>query len=77
MYELYQSWCEDKKKFYEEYTEKSSVLIEKTETFEEQIKELEQRKSDRAEEVRAEEIKLDIVKLIWVSKVIKITFVSV
>lgn len=63
MYELYQSWCEDKKKSYEEYTEKSSVLIEKTETLEEQIKELEQRKSDRAEEVQAEEIKLDIVKL--------------
>jgi len=63
MYELYLSWCEDKKKSYEEYTEKSSVLIEKTETLEEQVKELEQRKSDKAEEVQTEEIKLDIVKL--------------
>ncbi len=62
MYELYLSWCEDKKKSYEEYAEKSSVLIEKTEILEEQIKELEQRKSDKAEEVQAEEIKLDIVK---------------
>ncbi len=63
MYELYLSWCEDKKKSYEEYTEKSSVLVEKTETLGEQIKELEQRKSDKAEEVQTEEIKLDIVKL--------------
>lgn len=63
MYELYLSWCEDKKKSYEEYTEKSSVLLGKTETLEEQIKELEQRKSDKAEEVQTEEIKLDIVKL--------------
>lgn len=63
MYELYLSWCEDKKKSYEEYTEKSSVLVEKTETLEEQVKELEQRKSDKAEEVQTEEIKLDIVKL--------------
>lgn len=63
MYELYLSWCEDKKKSYEEYTEKSSVLVGKMETLEEQIKELEQRKFDKAEEVQTEEIKLDIVKL--------------
>lgn len=63
-YEMYDSWCEDKKKSYEEYTEKSSVLIEKTETLEEQIKELEQRKSDKAEEVQTQEIKLDIVQIV-------------
>lgn len=63
MYELYLSWCEDKKKSYEEYTEKSSVLVEKTETLEEQVKELEQRKSDKAEKVQTEKIKLDIVRL--------------
>lgn len=61
-YEMYHSWYEDKKKSYEEYAEKSDVFMEKADTLEEQIKELEQRKSDRAEEVQAEEIKLDIVK---------------
>ncbi len=39
------------------------MLAEKTNALEEQIKELEQRKSDRVEEVQAEEIKLDIVKM--------------
>lgn len=39
------------------------MLAEKTNALEGQIKELEQRKSDRAEEVQAEEIKLDIVKI--------------
>lgn len=62
-YELYHSWCEEKQKSYEEYAEKNGVLAEKTSALEEQIKELEQRKSDRAEEVQAEEIKLDIVKM--------------
>ena len=46
-YELYHSWCEEKKKSYEEYAEKDGVLAEKTNALEEQIKELEQRKSDR------------------------------
>lgn len=41
----------------------SSTLVEKINFLEEQIKELEQRKSDRVEEVQAEEIKLDIVKM--------------
>lgn len=63
MYELYHSWYEDKKKSYEEYAEKSSMLEEKTDYLEQQIKELEQRKFDKAEEIQAEEIKLDIVKL--------------
>ena len=62
-YELYHSWCEEKQKSYEVYAEKNGVLAEKTNALEEQIKELEQRKSDRAEEVQAEEIKLDIVKM--------------
>lgn len=62
-YELYHSWCEEKQKSYEEYAEKNSVLAEKTNALEGQIKELEQRKSDRVEEVQAEEIKLDIVKM--------------
>ena len=63
LYELYRSWYESKKKSYEEYAEKCSMLEEKTDYLEQQIKELEQRKSDKAEEVQAEEIKLDIVKL--------------
>lgn len=63
LYELYRSWYENKKKSYEEYAEKSSMLEEKTDYLEQQIKELEQRKSDKAEEVQAEEIKLDIVKM--------------
>ena len=62
-YELYHSWYEDKKKSYEEYAEKSSMFEEKVNSLEGQIKELEQRKSDKAEEVQAEEIKLDIVKM--------------
>ena len=62
-YELYHSWCEDKKKSYEEYAEKSSMFEEKANSLEGQIKELEQRKSDKTEEVQAEEIKLDIVKM--------------
>ena len=62
-YELYHSWCEEKKKSYEEYAEKNDVLVEKTNALEGQIKGLEQRKSDRVEEVQAEEIKLDIVKM--------------
>jgi chromosome segregation ATPase len=62
-YELYHSWYEDKKKSYEEYVEKSSMFEEKANSLEGQIKELEQKKSDKAEEVQAEEIKLDIVKL--------------
>lgn len=62
-YELYHSWCEDKKKSYEEYAEKSSALEEKTNSLEGQIKELEQKKSQRVKEVQAEEIKLDIVKM--------------
>lgn len=62
-YELYHSWYEDKKKSYEEYVEKSSMFEEKANSLEGQIKELEQRKSDRMEEIQAEEIKLDIVKM--------------
>lgn len=62
-YELYHSWYEDKKKSYEEYVEKSSMFEEKANSLEGQIKELEQKKSDKAEEVQAEEIKLNIVKL--------------
>lgn len=62
-YEMYDSWYEEKKKSYEEYTEKSSLLEGKTDVLEEQIRELEQRKSDKMEEAQAEEIKLDIVKL--------------
>ena len=62
-YEMYDSWCEEKKKSYEEHAEKNGVLAEKTNALEGQIKELEQRKSDRVEEVQAEEIKLDIVKM--------------
>ena len=62
-YELYQSWYEDKKKSYEEYAEKSSMFEEKANSLVGQIKELEQRKSDKVEEVQAEEIKLDIVKM--------------
>ena len=63
LYELYYSWYEDKKKSYEEYVEKSSMFEEKANSLEGQIKELEQRKSDKTEEVQAEEIKLDIVKM--------------
>lgn len=63
LYELYYSWYEDKKKSYEEYVEKSSMFEEKANSLEGQIKELEQRKSDRAEEVQTEEIKLGIVKM--------------
>ncbi|MCX4378376.1 MAG: plasmid recombination protein [Lachnospiraceae bacterium] len=63
LYELYHSWYEDKKKSYEEYAEKSSMLEKKANSLEGQIKELKQRKSDKAEEVQAEEIKLDIVKM--------------
>jgi rhamnose utilization protein RhaD (predicted bifunctional aldolase and dehydrogenase) len=62
-YELYHSWCEEKKKSYEEYAEKSSIFEEKANSLEGQIKELEQRKADKTEEVQAEEIKLDIVKM--------------
>ena len=62
-YELYHSWYEDKKKSYEEYIEKSSMFEKKADYLEDQIKELEQRKSDKTEEVQAEEIKLDIVKM--------------
>ena len=39
------------------------MFEEKANSLEEQIKELEQRKSDKTEEVQAEEIKLDIVKM--------------
>ncbi len=63
LYELYYSWYEDKKKSYEEYVEKSSMFEEKANSLEGQIKELQQRKSDKTEEVQAEEIKLDIVKM--------------
>ncbi len=42
---------------------KSSMFEEKINSLEGQIKKLEQRKSDKAEEVQAEEIKLDIVKM--------------
>lgn len=62
-YERYHSWYEDKKKSYEEYAEKSSMFEEKANSLEGQIKELDQRKSDKMEEVQAEEIKLDIVKM--------------
>ena len=62
-YERYHSWYEDKKKSYEEYAEKSSMFEEKANSLEGQIKELEQRKSDKVKEVQAEEIKLDIVKM--------------
>ena len=62
-YEMYDLWYGEKKKSYEEYAEKKDVLAEKTKALEGQIKELEQRKSDRVEEVQAEEIKLDIVKM--------------
>ncbi len=62
-YELYHSWYEEKKKSYEEYAEKNSMLMEKTDALEGQIKKLEQRKSDKTEEVQAEEMKLDIVKM--------------
>lgn len=60
---MYDSWCEKKKKSYEEYAEKSSVLVEKAEILEERIEELEQRKSSQAEEVETERIKLDIAKI--------------
>lgn len=63
LYELYHSWYEDKKKSYEEYVEKSRRFEEKANSLEGQIKELEQRKFDKTEEVQAEEIKLDIVKM--------------
>lgn len=62
-YEMYHSWYEDKKKSYEEYAKKNSVLMERADNLGEQIKELEQKKFDKAEEVQAEEIKLDIVKM--------------
>lgn len=62
-YEMYHSWYENKKKSYEEYVEKSRMFEEKVNSLEGQIKELEQRKFDKAEEVQAEEIKLDIVKM--------------
>lgn len=60
---MYDLWCEEKKKSYEEYAEKSSMFEKKVNSLEGQIKELEQRKSDKTEEVQAEEIKLDIVKM--------------
>lgn len=63
LYELYHSWYEDKKKSYEKYAEKSSMFEEKANSLEGQIKELEQRKFDKTEEVQSEEIKLDIVKM--------------
>lgn len=63
MYELYQSWCLDKKKSYEHYAEKSRELKREAGVLEEQVRDLEKRKSDKTEEVQAEEIKLDIVKL--------------
>lgn len=63
MYELYHSWCRDKKKSYEEYTEKSRELKQEAAALEEQVRDLEKRQSDKTEEVQAEEIKLDIVKL--------------
>ena len=63
LYELYHSWYVDKKKSYEKYAEKSSMFEEKANSLEGQIKELEQRKFDKTEEVQAEEIKLDIVKM--------------
>ncbi len=62
-YEMYHSWYENKKKSYEEYVEKSRMFEEKVNSLEGQIKELEQRKFDKVEEVQAEEIKLDIVKM--------------
>ena len=63
MYELYQSWCQDKKKSYEEYTKKSSELKAKADVLEEQVRNLEKKKSGKVEKVQAEEIKLDIVRL--------------
>ena len=63
MYELYQSWCQDKKKSYEEYTKKSSELKAKADVLEEQVRNLEEKKSGKVEKVQAEEIKLDIVRL--------------
>lgn len=63
LYEMYHSWYEAEKKSYEDYAEKSSISEEKAHSLEGQIKELEQKKSDRAEEVQAEQIKLDIVKM--------------
>lgn len=63
LYELYHSWYEEKKKSYEEYAEKSNMFEEKANSLEGQIKELQQRKSDKTEEVQAEETKLDIVKM--------------
>ena len=60
---MYDLWYEEKKKSYEEYAEKCSMFEEKANSLEGQIKELDQRKSDKAEEVQAEEIKLDIVKM--------------
>ena len=62
-YKMYDLWYEEKKKSYEEYAEKNSMLMEKTDALEGQIKKLEQRKSDKTEEVQAEEMKLDIVKM--------------
>ncbi len=62
-YEMYDSWCEEKKKSYEEYAKKSKMFEERANSLEGQIKELDQRKSDKTEEVQAEEIKLDIVKM--------------
>ena len=62
-YKMYDLWYEEKKKSYEEYAEKNSMLTEKTDALEGQIKKLEQRKSDKTEEVQAEEMKLDIVKM--------------
>ena len=62
-YEMYDSWYEDKKKSYEEYAKKSRMFEEKANSLEGQIKELDQRKSNKTEEMKAEEIKLDIVKM--------------
>jgi len=62
-YEMYDSWCEEKKKSYEEYAEKSGMLMEKVDFLEGEIRKLEERKSGKTEEVQTEEIKLDIVKL--------------
>lgn len=63
MYELYHSWCGDEKKSYEDYAGKNRELKAEADVLEEQVRDLEKRKSDKTEEVRAEEIKLDIVKL--------------
>ena len=63
MYELFQSWCEDKKKSYEDYAEKSRELKAEARVLEEKVRKLEKKKSGKAEKVQAEEIKLDIVKL--------------